>query len=87
MYSQVDYFQIDRLKEMAEEYIPESYQDWPDRRSFEETIEEVYIYTPESDQGIRDIVVEILDYEFLKRLPAFAADFSIPLMKKFGRYY
>lgn len=69
------------------------------RMPFEEAIEETYNSTPESDKRIRKMVIKlcvtnmtrlrggggqsILTDEFLKRLPAFAADLSISLLNKY----
>jgi hypothetical protein len=101
MYVQADYFQIDSLQTRAEKYFRASFLDWRDRRSFKATITEIYTSTPESDQRIRNAVVAltinnlatlrsgieaILDDEFLKRLPAFAADLSISMLNQYCGY-
>lgn len=102
MYVQADYFQIDRLKERAKKYLQASFKNCPDRKSFEEIIEEVYNSTPKFDQQTRDTVVELitsdlrylrqgdepmLDYGFLKHLPAFAADLSRSVIIRFSDYH
>ncbi|QKX59218.1 uncharacterized protein TRUGW13939_06350 [Talaromyces rugulosus] len=99
MYVQADYFQIDGLKSKTERYFRASFLDRLNRESFEAVITEIYTLTPESDDQIRDAAVAltmdnldilrneteaILLDEFLKRLPAFAADISISFLKNRG---
>lgn len=93
MYGVGDYFQIPGLKTAAQRYFTSAFPYLWNDEAFCTAVSEVYSSTPESDRGLRDIVVQTvinnhrhesvlkLNRDMLKQVPEFSYDFGVAVLK------
>lgn len=93
MYGVGDYFQIPGLKTAAQRYFTSAFSFLLNRDAFCTAVSEVYNSTPESDRGLRDIVVQTtisnnkegwgprLNRDMLKQVPEFSYDFGVAVLE------